>query len=143
MLQFVVGGAIIGTRFLGIDWPGSLKSRLRLPGLAIAAGGATLFGLGIAGLGKSLTPLPRPHDRAELRRGGIYRLVRHPVYGGIAVAAFGLSLAESPAGLVPTGLLGLVFDLKSRREEAWLVERYPEYEAYRAVTVRRFVPWLL
>jgi protein-S-isoprenylcysteine O-methyltransferase Ste14 len=27
-------------------------------------------------------------------------------------------------------------------EEAWLIERFPEYAFYRARTPRRFVPWL-
>src|SRR6266540_1831336 len=39
-------------------------------------------------------------------------------------------------------VLAVLFDLKARREEAWLIERIPEYEAYRARTPRRFVPWL-
>jgi protein-S-isoprenylcysteine O-methyltransferase Ste14 len=43
---------------------------------------------------------------------------------------------------VPTVLLAAVFDLKSRREEAWLLERFPEYEEYRERTPHRFVPWL-
>ena len=47
-----------------------------------------------------------------------------------------------PLGLVPTLLLTVLFDLKARREEAWLIERFPEYVAYRAGTPRRFVPWL-
>jgi len=33
------------------------------------------------------------------------------------------------------------FDLKSRREERWLEERYPGYAAYRART-RRLIPGL-
>jgi protein-S-isoprenylcysteine O-methyltransferase Ste14 len=37
-------------------------------------------------------------------------------------------------------LLGFL-DLKSRREERWLEERFPEYLAYRAAT-RRMVPGL-
>jgi protein-S-isoprenylcysteine O-methyltransferase Ste14 len=44
---------------------------------------------------------------------------------------------------VPTALLALVFALKSRREELLLADRYPEYANYRAVTPRRFIPWLL
>ncbi len=32
------------------------------------------------------------------------------------------------------------FDLKSRREEAWLAERFPGYADYRART-KRFIPW--
>jgi len=45
--------------------------------------------------------------------------------------------------LVPTVLLAGVFELKSRREELWLAERYPEYPDYRAATPRRFVPWVI
>jgi protein-S-isoprenylcysteine O-methyltransferase Ste14 len=38
-------------------------------------------------------------------------------------------------------LLGCFFDLKSRREEAWLLVAYPGYAAYRA-RVRRLVPFI-
>jgi protein-S-isoprenylcysteine O-methyltransferase Ste14 len=51
-------------------------------------------------------------------------------------------LADAPLGLVPTALLAVLFDLKARREKAWLIERFPEYAAYLALTPRRFVPWL-
>jgi protein-S-isoprenylcysteine O-methyltransferase Ste14 len=37
-------------------------------------------------------------------------------------------------------LLGF-FELKSRREETWLEERFPDYPAYRART-RRLIPWI-
>jgi protein-S-isoprenylcysteine O-methyltransferase Ste14 len=38
-------------------------------------------------------------------------------------------------------LLGVFFDLKSRREEAWLVEQFGGYAAYRRRR-RRLIPWL-
>ncbi len=38
-------------------------------------------------------------------------------------------------------VLAVVLDLKARREEAWLADRYPDYDAYRAAT-HRFVPGL-
>ena len=69
--------------------------------------------------------------------------MRHPIYGGVILLALGWSLASSPVGLIPTALLVALLELKSRREEAWLVERYPEYETYRARTPHRFLPWLL
>ena len=53
-----------------------------------------------------------------------------------------VGLPRAPLGLIPTALLALLFDLKARREEAWLMERFPKYAAYRARTPRRFVPWL-
>jgi protein-S-isoprenylcysteine O-methyltransferase Ste14 len=38
-------------------------------------------------------------------------------------------------------LLGCFFDLKARREEAWLLDAYPGYAAYRA-RVRKLVPFI-
>jgi protein-S-isoprenylcysteine O-methyltransferase Ste14 len=110
--------------------------------LLIAITGALLVVLGVLSLGSSFTPLPRPGARASLRQGGIFGLVRHPVYGGVILIGLGWSLADAPLGLVPTALLAVLFDLKARREETWLIERFPEYDAYRARTPRRFVPWL-
>jgi Phospholipid methyltransferase len=93
--------------------------------------------MGVLSLGSSFTPLPRPRARTHLRQSGIFRFVRHPVYGGVILIALGWSLAEAPLGLLATALLALLFDLKARREEAWLSERFPEYAAYRARTPRR------
>jgi protein-S-isoprenylcysteine O-methyltransferase Ste14 len=38
-------------------------------------------------------------------------------------------------------VLLLFFDLKRRREEAWLEARFADYAAYRART-RRLIPWV-
>jgi len=141
-LQLLLGAAIAGCGFVGIYWPGSPASFLGVLGLLIAVAGALLLILGVLSLGRSFTPLPRPRAHTRLREGGIFRRVRHPVYGGAILIGLGWSLAEAPLGLVPTVLLALLFDLKARREEAWLIERFPEYAAYRTHTPRRFVPWL-
>ncbi len=142
MLQVILGAATIGCGFLGVSWPDSATTPLDVAGLIVSAGGASLFLLGVASLGRSLTPLPRPHARAEFRQGGIFSRVRHPIYGGVILLFLGWSLAEAPLGLVPWALLAVLLDLKSRREELWLAERYPEYAGYRGQTRRRFVPWL-
>ncbi len=140
MLQSLAIVAIIGCGFLGIGQP---FDPLAVLGVVIAVAGLTVFGLGIGTLGRSLTPLPKPRADAELRRRGIYSLVRHPIYGGVLLLAAGWSLAAAPLGLVPTTLLAVIFDLKSRREEDWLTSRYPEYESYRSATRHRYLPWLL
>lgn len=142
MLQLLLGAAIAGCGFVGVYWPGSADSFLGILGLLIAVAGTLLLVLGVLALGRSFTPLPRPRVRTRLRQSGIFRLVRHPVYGGAILLGLGWSLADAPLGLIPTALLALLFDLKARREEAWLIERFPEYAAYRARTPRRFVPWL-
>ena len=88
--------------------------------------GLLVVAWGAAALGSNLTPFPRPRASATLVDTGAYRYVRHPIYSGLVLAAVGWSLATaSPLALVPTVLLGLLFDAKSRREEAWLTERLP------------------
>jgi protein-S-isoprenylcysteine O-methyltransferase Ste14 len=141
-LQLLLGAAIVGCGFIGVYWPGSLESFLGVLGLLIAIAGALLLVLGLLSLGRSFTPLPRPRAHTRLREAGIFRLVRHPVYGGVILLGLGWSLADAPLGLVPTLLVALLFDLKARREEAWLIERFPDYAAYRTRTPRRFLPWL-
>jgi protein-S-isoprenylcysteine O-methyltransferase Ste14 len=143
LLQFLAIGGVIACGFGGIDWPRAADGYLFLAGVGALAPGSVLFAAGIATLGRSLTPLPHPREDAVLRCQGVYRLVRHPVYGGILLLAIGWSLAAAPLGLLPAAALAVVFDLKSRREEAWLTERFPEYTAYRERTPRRFVPWLI
>jgi protein-S-isoprenylcysteine O-methyltransferase Ste14 len=140
-LQLVLFAAIAGCGFTGVYWPHAAESFLAVLGLVVAVAGAAVLGSGVVALGSSFTALPRPHPRAEFRQGGPYRLVRHPIYGAVILIGVGWSTAEAPLGLIPTALLVAVLDLKARREEVWLAERYPEYAAYRERTWR-LVPWL-
>jgi protein-S-isoprenylcysteine O-methyltransferase Ste14 len=142
VLQLLAGGGIVACGLLGLEWPEGAQTLLGIAGLVLAAAGLVLCVLGVRALGSSFTPLPLPRA-GELRRQGIYRLVRHPIYGGVIILALGWSLLRSPLAVVPTALLTIVFELKSRREEVWLDERYPEYAAYRAATRRRFLPWVV
>jgi protein-S-isoprenylcysteine O-methyltransferase Ste14 len=93
-------------------------------------------------LGAALTPNPRPRTGAGLRDRGLYRRVRHPIYGGVILGSLAWSLWLSPTALAPTALTAVFVDLKSRREEAWLEERYPGYASYRSRVRRRFLPLL-
>ena len=128
----------------GVYWPDSLTGVLVVVGLALVV--AALVLLALAGisllLARATTVFPRPREDAELAESGVYRRVRHPVYGAVLLLAVGWSLAESPLGLIPAALLAVVFDLKARVEEAWLEERQPGYARYRERTPRRFVPGL-
>jgi protein-S-isoprenylcysteine O-methyltransferase Ste14 len=111
-------------------------------GALIVAGGVMAF-LGVQTLGRSFTPNPRPLEASELVETGIYRSVRHPIYGGLVLGALGWGvLNASIASVVLSGLLLCVLYLKSIREEAWLTDRYPAYPAYRDRT-RRFFPGLI
>jgi protein-S-isoprenylcysteine O-methyltransferase Ste14 len=116
--------------------PGSLGGGvLFLAGVLLAVAGA-------ANLGKNLTPLPRPKEHATLIVTGAYRLVRHPIYSGITFMAFGWGLwLHSWLTIGYALLLFAFFDIKSRREERWLEERFPEYAAYRK-RVRKLIPFV-
>ena len=138
--QSVAIVAIVVAGIAGPGWPDAVDAFLVVVGVALAAAGIALLAAGIAALGSSLTPYPRPLERSSLRDGGAYRLVRHPIYGGIFLLALGWSLASSPVALVPTAALALVFELKAGVEESMLAERFAGYAAYRARVRWRFVP---
>ena len=84
----------------GVYWPDSVAGVLVVVGLALVL--AALVLLVLAGisllLARSTTVFPRPREHAVLADSGVYRRVRHPVYGAILVLAVGWSLAESPLG---------------------------------------------
>jgi len=143
--QVVLLGAI-GLSGLG----GFASARSWAPwGVVPAVGGALtiLAGLAIVGLAyvalqSNFSPFPRPVEGGDLVEAGIYRRIRHPMYVGVVLCGLGWSLSSGSAvGLALSAALALLFDAKSRREEAWLIARHPAYRAYRSRT-RRFIPGL-
>jgi len=92
------------------------------------------------GLGRGLTAMPLPNDHAQLRTGGLYRLVRHPIYSGLLLFAVASTV---PSGSLLTvtacALLVVLINGKARWEEQHLALRFPGYRDYAART-RRFIP---
>ena len=127
---------------LGPAWSGPIRVATSVAGAALIAAGGVLATRGLYDLRAALTALPYPRADADLVQTGVYALVRHPIYGGIVVAAVGWGLlAASPAALLASVALFGFFQLKSRREEIWLGDRFAGYAAYRART-RRLIPWI-
>jgi protein-S-isoprenylcysteine O-methyltransferase Ste14 len=94
------------------------------------------------GAGKSLTPFPKPPAQAQLVRRGIYSIMRHPIYAGLIALSFGWAyLWDSGRGMALALIQAVLLDIKARREERWLREKFPDYDEY-AVKVRRLIPWL-
>ena len=142
MIQFLILGLIALAGVAGPTYAGPFSLVARVAGLTLLVAGMILATRGLVDLRDALTPLPHPRTGAELVDTGSYSLVRHPIYGGLVLAAAGYALvAGSPLALAGAVVLLGFFRLKSGREEAWLRERYPAYEAYAAGT-RRMIPWV-
>lgn len=132
MTLVLILGPMEGGSASGGDWP-VLSLFLLVTGAAV----------GIAGfqrLGASRTAYPRPLADGRLVTDGIYGWVRHPLYLSLILLSAGWSgwWQSAAAGVTAVALLALL-DAKSRVEERWLRECYPEYAAY-ARRVRRLVP---
>ncbi|VAW42845.1 hypothetical protein MNBD_CHLOROFLEXI01-2476 [hydrothermal vent metagenome] len=73
---------------------------------------------------------------------GAYRWVRHPIYSGLIFGAFGLALLRGGTlSLLYALILFIFFDIKSRKEESWLREKYADYTAYQQ-RVRKLIPFI-
>lgn len=124
--------------------PGPSNDAAVLLGLALIMAGGVVAASGLLELRRAaaLTALPYPRPEGRMVESGAYRFVRHPVYGGLILVAVGLAaLRTSPLALAAAIALAFVFDLKRRREEAWLLGRHPGYRAYRERT-RALIPGL-
>jgi protein-S-isoprenylcysteine O-methyltransferase Ste14 len=122
-------------RFPGGQLTGLVGVAMMVAGLALALWGGLKHGA-------ALQASPYPREDGTVIHSGPYRLVRHPIYSGALSAAFGWALwRHGWLTLAYAALLFVLFDAKARREEAWLVEKFPSYAEYRR-RVRRLVPFV-
>jgi protein-S-isoprenylcysteine O-methyltransferase Ste14 len=104
--------------------------------------GFLLIMAGFFKIGKNITPLPYPKDNATLVETGPYRIVRHPMYSGVILMAFGWAFSvQGWLTFIYAAILAVFFDLKSRREEQWLRDKFPGYADYQK-RVNKLIPFL-
>jgi protein-S-isoprenylcysteine O-methyltransferase Ste14 len=139
-IQVALFGLLAVAGSAGPAWGDPWLAVGRAAGVLLIASGIGIAVLGLVGLRENLTAVPRPVEGGRLIDTGVYGMVRHPIYTGVVLAAvgWGLVTASPPAFVVALGL-GIFFDLKSRREEAWLLAAYPAYADYRH-RVRKLIP---
>jgi protein-S-isoprenylcysteine O-methyltransferase Ste14 len=114
---------------------------LRTLGFLVCIAGLALSGVATWQLqaGRSLTPMPSPRAGAALLTSGLYRRVRHPVYSGLLVWAFGMAIsAASSLHFVLFGLLWAFFNAKAAHEERLLAQKFSGYPEYASRTPRFF-----
>lgn len=119
---------------------GTFSDLIGIVGVAVIALGAVILVTSFVRLGKSLTANPVPKDDGVLVTSGLYGRVRHPIYFGLLVLAFGVVL---DAGWWPQIIIALMLyfllNIKAQFEEDLLRKKYPEYKAY-ALKTPRFFP---
>jgi protein-S-isoprenylcysteine O-methyltransferase Ste14 len=114
----------------------------RVVGVLGFAAGVALYRAGVAALGDALSPLVTPHPAGRLVTTGAYAVVRHPMYLGQLLIAFG-----APATLGCRWAFALSFAaaivlfVRIGMEENALATAYGEYRSYRARS-KRLVPFV-
>ena len=123
------------------DWP--TPTWLRAVGNGLLIAGFGVIGIASLRLGSSLTPTPVPTAHGSLTTTGLYRYVRHPIYTGVLIIVFALTIRSGSLITLAVAVVTIgFFHVKARWEEQQLATRYPDYEAYAARTSRFFPrPW--
>ncbi|CAB4636488.1 unannotated protein [freshwater metagenome] len=139
--QFVLLGLLILVPSSGLN-TGVFSYFLSLVSISALFLGFVILAFSALALGKSLTAHPIPGKNAELVTDGLYRYVKHPIYSGLILLAFGLTIA---GGIFPHAIffvaLLLLLNYKANFEEKLLTGTYAGYAEYSRKT-GRFLPRL-
>ena len=141
LAQFVLIGLLILVPSSGLN-TGVFSYFLAAISLTSLFIGFVILALSALALGKSLTAHPMPSKNAVLVTDGLYRFVKHPIYSGLILASFGLTIA---GGFFPHVifflLLVILLNYKASFEEKLLASTYAGYAEYSRKT-GRFIPRL-
>ena len=140
---FIVVAVAIALAYDGTLPDGEITPLRALGGLTAFVGMILAF-IASRRLGPAMRASPVPRPEGDLITGGPYRLVRHPIYGGLSLFLMGTALVlESLVGLLVAAALVPYFMLKAGYEERQLRMRYAGYSAYRRAVPRRLIPFVI
>jgi len=114
------------------------RAALQILGIVLTYAGLTLTIWSRARLGRYWSGTVALKQDHHLIQSGPYRVVRHPLYSGIIVAAAGMCLCVTTW----SSLLGVIsllacFERRAHKEDSLLASEFgPEFEAYRQRTGR-------
>ena len=140
----LIQAGLLGILFLGpIDWWGilplsqSVSETLKMIALILFPLGVLIAIVAAIQLKRNLTPLPMPVEHGELIQTGLYAYVRHPIYLGVILMALAWFLhTQAVLTLVEFIAVMIFFEVKSRQEEYWMGQVYPEYAEYQRRTAK-------
>jgi protein-S-isoprenylcysteine O-methyltransferase Ste14 len=116
---------------------------LGVAGVVLCVAGVGLAVLGRFYLGRNWGLPASRKENPELVTNGPYQYVRHPIYGGMALAMLGTAIGASAFWVVPLVLFSWYFVYSARREEKIMIAQFPaQYPAYMRRT-RMFLPFAL
>lgn len=123
---------------------GFLALLLSLLGSLLAVAGAALVLRSRAELGPAWSFVPKAGEESGLITTGPYRLVRHPIYLGLALLAMGEALAFSswPAFLIVVSGIVPTFAWRARAEEILLSRTFGERYALYQKETGMIIPYL-
>ena len=123
------------------SWGGFGGALSLLIGLFLVVTGGLISAWALLILGRNLSALPHPLDDAVMVMTGPYKFVRHPIYSGIILAALGWGfIVQGYLTLLYGLVLFVFFDIKTRREERFLMKKFSQYASYRE-RVRKLIPY--
>ncbi|MDG2432333.1 isoprenylcysteine carboxylmethyltransferase family protein [Flavobacterium sp.] len=135
-IQFV----LFGFYTIDFDWSLGFSYFFKTIGLSFSIIGFLIALLAVLQLNKNISPFPTPKENAVLLENGLFKYVRHPIYTGIIFMLMGYSVYQNSIyKLCITGLLMLLFYIKTDYEENQLIKKFPEYIFYKRKTGKFFV----
>jgi protein-S-isoprenylcysteine O-methyltransferase Ste14 len=142
-ILFVLGfvaARLLGNQVRALPFPGVPPIVVELLGTVMLIAGLFVMFWGIAAFRRVMTAIFPNQPANELVTDGPYRFTRNPMYTGFTLAYIGGAFIMNslwPLVVLPV-VLGLLFVLVIRREEAYLSDAFGEkYAAYRK-RVRRW-----
>lgn len=133
--QIVLFGAYLVPLYLPFEIP----SLMLWPTQLIILLGLLEIAWALVQMGRFLSPFPKPRQESKLITGGVFAIVRHPIYSGIFLIAAGYGFySESLYRVLMAFVLLLFFYLKSLYEERNLKVFFQDYKAYAEQTGRFF-----
>jgi protein-S-isoprenylcysteine O-methyltransferase Ste14 len=122
--------------FTSLHFPTAIK----LLGAILIISGLVLGFMAYYELGASFTPYIKPNEKGYLVTTGVYDVVRHPMYSGSILLAFGWALVwSSIIGIILSIIFAFILDRKANAEETLLSQIYPVYADYKK-HVKKFFP---
>jgi len=149
LVVFTALRVVTGTDRYAMAGATIFRNGIFMPPLAFGWIAAALVVLGVLfaiwariNLGRNWSSAPAVKENPKLVTSGSYRFVRHPIYTGVLLAAFGTALTGTAFGIGLFLIALVMFSLRINKEEKIMLGLFPnEYTSYQAHT-KRLIPFV-